>query len=147
MNMGNALAFIPYLSFNNKWDKSFALKISLCTLASINHTTLLCILPRGTCNIVNIANKSCLYYTEVFIFPPHAPKLWCCWRVRLNTSTHMSTIVDTNTKVSTSSPITHMSGGEWWERKASGRGNRLPSLIIHSHFLHTLTYNIYVVFM
>ena len=41
----------------------------------------------------------------------------------------MSPIVDINTKVLTSSPIVHMSGGERWERKASGRGNGLPRLI------------------
>ena len=54
-----------------------------------------------------------------------------------NTSTHMSSIVDINTHVLTSSPITNMSGGKWRERKAGGLGNRLPSLIIRSHFLHS----------
>ena len=32
-------------------------------------------------------------------------------RVKLNISTHMSSVVDINTKVSTSSHITHTSGG------------------------------------
>ena len=54
-----------------------------------------------------------------------------------DTSTHMSSIVDINKHVLTSSSITHMSDREWRERKTSGRGNRLPSLIIRSHFLRS----------
>ena len=62
-----------------------------------------------------------------------------------NISTQMSSIVDINTHVLTSSPITHMSSGEWRERKASGRGNRLHILIIRIHF-YTLTYSLYVAY-
>ena len=70
----------------------------------------------------------------VYFFPPHFPNGSAIDLLDDNTFTHIASIVYINISVLMPFFITHTSGGEWWERKNSWLGNRLPSLIIQSNF-------------